>query len=216
MDGDATLRPFIGNPFVKKQNRDWAIEPPASLVAPISPPLGPRRGIKQKGNPPAALTVGRGIKPAIKDLDQSEPGQEPGREPAPPTAAIEAGEVQIPDHLKYFTRTLSPHVRSPSQNPNQREPRLSIPAFADLYTHNQSNAGCHFVIHQHDHPIAGVHYDLRLQFSATSSVSWAIMYGMPGNANSLRLNRNATETRVHNVWVGRVVLLLSHPPFLDP
>jgi len=52
------------------------------------------------------------------------------------------------------------------------------------------------------HPVAGVHYDLRLQISQTSSVSWACMYGLPGNPNSRRLNRNATETRVHNVWVG--------------
>ncbi|KAF6231611.1 hypothetical protein HO173_010143 [Letharia columbiana] len=49
-------------------------------------------------------------------------------------------------------------------------------------------------------PVAGVHYDLRLQINETSSISWAIMYGLPGNANSRRLSRNATETRVHNVW----------------
>jgi len=57
------------------------------------------------------------------------------------------------------------------------------------------------VVHQHDHPVAGPHYDLRLQFSESSSLSWAIMYGLPGNPNSRRINRNATETRVHCVWV---------------
>jgi hypothetical protein len=45
-----------------------------------------------------------------------------------------------------------------------------------------------------------VHYDLRLQFSQTSTVSWAIPYGMPGNPNSMRPNRMAIETRVHNLW----------------
>jgi len=45
-----------------------------------------------------------------------------------------------------------------------------------------------------------VHYDLRLQFSETSTVSWAIPYGLPGNPNTLRPNRMAIETRVHNLW----------------
>ncbi|KZZ92076.1 ABC1 domain containing protein [Moelleriella libera RCEF 2490] len=63
-----------------------------------------------------------------------------------------------------------------------------------------SSAGAHFVIHQHDHPIAGPHYDLRLQINPTSSASWAIMYGPPGDPNSARLNRNATETRIHCLW----------------
>ena len=113
----------------------------------------------------------------------------------PPTlAAIEAGQVQIQNHLEYFSTRLSQHVK-----PNAP---FSILAFKDLYKRNQHPHGRHFVIHQHDHPIAGVHYDLRLQINETSSISWAIMYGLPGNANSRRLNRNATETRVHNVWVG--------------
>ena len=54
----------------------------------------------------------------------------------------------------------------------------------------------------------GVHYDLRLQFSESSSISFAIPYGLPGNPNSLRPNRMAIETRVHNLWVGPV-----HRPF---
>lgn len=57
------------------------------------------------------------------------------------------------------------------------------------------------MVHQHDHPVSGPHYDLRLQFSETSSVSWSVMYGLPGDPNSRRLNRNATETRVHSYWV---------------
>lgn len=45
-----------------------------------------------------------------------------------------------------------------------------------------------------------MHYDLRLQFSQTSTVSFAIPYGLPGNPNSVRPNRMAIETRVHNLW----------------
>ncbi|KAM0556774.1 hypothetical protein ACHAPJ_005834 [Fusarium lateritium] len=44
------------------------------------------------------------------------------------------------------------------------------------------------------------HYDLRLQINETSSASWAIMYGLPGDPNSVRLNRNAAETRIHCLW----------------
>lgn len=43
--------------------------------------------------------------------------------------------------------------------------------------------------------------DLRLQFSESSSISFAIPYGLPGNPNSQRQGRMAIETRVHNVWV---------------
>ncbi|KAM5355423.1 hypothetical protein ACJ41O_002069 [Fusarium nematophilum] len=70
-----------------------------------------------------------------------------------------------------------------------------------MYASNAGNThGAHFVIHQHDHPVAGTHYDLRLQINETSSASWAIMYGPPGDPNSARLNRNATETRIHCLW----------------
>lgn len=115
---------------------------------------------------------------------------------APTPASIEAGETQIQDHLSYFSNHLARAVR-----PNNTGPRLSIPDFVNLYQRNCHPHGRHFVVHQHDHPVAGVHYDLRLQISETSSISFAIMYGLPGNQNSRRLNRNATETRVHCLWV---------------
>ncbi|KAF4462813.1 ABC1 domain containing [Fusarium albosuccineum] len=74
-------------------------------------------------------------------------------------------------------------------------------SYASLFVNNAgSPRGAHFVIHQHDHPVAGTHYDLRLQINETSSASWAIMYGLPGDPNSMRLNRNATETRIHCLW----------------
>lgn len=115
------------------------------------------------------------------------------------TAAIESGDTLITDHLAHFKTHLSKHsLQLPSS-----VPRLPVSSYASLY---QSNAGspdgAHFVIHQHDHPVAGTHYDLRLQINESSSVSWAIMYGLPGDPNSVRLMRNATETRIHCLWVG--------------
>jgi hypothetical protein len=114
-------------------------------------------------------------------------------------ASIEAGEVKVTDHLGIFSTKLSQHTRPLSIS--QSTPRLTIDDYVDLYRRNSHPTGRHFVIHQHDHPIAGLHYDLRLQFSETSSVSWSIMYGLPGDPNSEKLNRNATETRIHCLWV---------------
>ncbi|KAF5537183.1 abc1 containing protein [Fusarium mexicanum] len=120
-------------------------------------------------------------------LDSPSPSQ------PPTTADIESGSATVEDHLSHFKAHLSRHIISPSP--------LSISSYSSLYTENSgSSAGAHFVIHQHDHPIAGTHYDLRLQINETSSASWAIMYGLPGDPQSTRLNRNATETRIHCLW----------------
>lgn len=159
--------------------------PPTSLRASISPP--PSRTRKnRKDDRIQDHTDG-----SLPTIDNSLPN----------LAAIEAGAAPIQDHLEYFSSHLSKSIRTP-YNDAAQQPTLSIPAFKNLYRRNQHSRGRHFVIHQHDHPVAGVHYDLRLQVNETSSISWAIMYGLPGNVNSRRLNRNATETRVHNVWVG--------------
>jgi hypothetical protein len=115
-------------------------------------------------------------------------------------ASIEAGEVDVTNHLEIFSSKLSQHTR-PVNHISQPTPRLMIDEYVDLYRRNSHPTGRHFVIHQHDHPVAGPHYDLRLQFSETSSVSWSIMYGLPGDPNSEKLNRNATETRIHCLWV---------------
>lgn len=145
--------------------------------------------------PPTSLRKSISPPPLTAGKSREKPGKDKNKEDAvPELAAIEAGEVRIRNHLEYFSHQLSHYARPTSP--------LSIPSFVDLYKRNQHPYGRHWVIHQHDHPVAGVHYDLRLQINETSSVSWAIMYGMPGNANSIRLNRNATETRIHNVWVG--------------
>lgn len=178
---------FIGNPFIKPKNRTWQVESPPSLSRPISPP--PLRGKPtEEGSENGKVEASQDgeEKPSQKNTEKSEL----------PSASVEAGEVRIDDHLTYFTTKLSSQAKSPSIEPN-----LPISKFVDLYKRNQNSSGHHFVIHQHDHPIAGVHYDLRLQISKSSSISFAIMYGLPGNANSKRLARNATETRVHNLWV---------------
>lgn len=114
----------------------------------------------------------------------------------PTLAAVEAGRVDIQDHLTYFKR----HLAKVSRLTAAHSPRLSIDDYASMYKGSQNQHGHHFVIHQHNHPKAGVHYDLRLQISATSSVSWAFPKGLPGNPNSRQLGRMAIETRVHNLW----------------
>jgi hypothetical protein len=111
-------------------------------------------------------------------------------------AAIEAGKAVIRNHLDHFCFYLEAVIR-PLHLPEQT---LSIAGFAALYRRNEHAGGHHFVVHQHNHPVAGVHYDLRLQFSDTSTVSFAIPYGLPGNPNSRRQGRAAIETRVHNLW----------------
>ena len=154
--------------------------PPQSLRESISPP--PSRARKSTLQPTESLIAeGARNRPSVRHSD------------SPSSAAVEAGEIRIRNHFEYF----SSHISS-SAKPSAP---LSIRAFEHLYKRNQHKNGRHWVIHQHDHPVAGVHYDLRLQINETSSISWAIMYGLPGNCNSRRLNRNATETRVHNLWV---------------
>ncbi|KAJ3471412.1 hypothetical protein MRS44_001511 [Fusarium solani] len=146
---------LIPNPFIKKKNLEWTLDPTSttqSAQSSLVPPLPPT------------------------------------------TADIESGSAIIDDHLSHFKAHLSKHIITPS-------PPLPISSYASLYSSNVgSPQGAHFIIHQHDHPIAGTHYDLRLQINETSSASWAIMYGLPGDPNSVRLNRNATETRIHCLW----------------
>ncbi|OIW24111.1 hypothetical protein CONLIGDRAFT_564437, partial [Coniochaeta ligniaria NRRL 30616] len=126
------------------------------------------------------------IKKRNQDWDISPPPlkrkrQQPGSSPPPPPT------VTAPSHL--------------STSAAIEAGRLQITAYAALFASAScSPRGAHFVIHQHDHPIAGTHYDLRLQINGTSSASWAIMKGLPGDPDSARLGRNATETRVHCLW----------------
>lgn len=119
-------------------------------------------------------------------------------------------------HLARFTHLLTTHAlglqaswpHTPAHIP-QPHPRLPVPAYAALYArHSRRADGAHFVVTQHDHPVAGPHYDLRLQIGPASSCSWAVMYGLPGDPNArgraaragAGALRNATETRVHCLW----------------
>lgn len=162
---------LVPNPLIKKRNLTWSIDSPSS-----HPHSHPHR--------PTSPSISTASIPS-------------GRPTAGTTAEIESGAVEIPDHLARFSLTLSSHLRPTSAG----IPRLSIASYSHLYQSCQgSPRGAHFVVHQHDHPVAGPHYDLRLQINETSSVSWAIMYGLPGDANSSRQSRNATETRIHCLW----------------
>ncbi|KAI0538922.1 DNA polymerase ligase-domain-containing protein [Xylaria digitata] len=161
---------LVSNPFIKKKNLQWSID--------------------ITGLPHDAASSNN------SDEDEELPHLQDQNQPT--TSAIEAGKASIDDHFNYFSALLAKTALSPFPSGT---PRLSVESYRKLYEVNAgSPRGAHFIIHQHDHPIAGTHYDLRLQINETSSVSWAIMYGLPGDPNSFRLNRNATETRIHCLW----------------
>jgi hypothetical protein len=148
---------------------------PASLGREISPPPTKKRNHYERK----------------KSLDDTQNGS------TPTPAAIEAGRAKIRNHLEHFCSHLGALIRHTDPT---GERLLPISEFGTLYQQNQHADGHHFVIHQHNHPVAGVHYDLRIQFSDTSTISFAIPYGLPGNPNSRRHGRLAIETRVHNLW----------------
>ncbi|KAK5121077.1 hypothetical protein LTR85_005561 [Meristemomyces frigidus] len=161
---------------------------PTSLIRDISPPPT-RKASSAQIQAPETTSADQSSKSGDSHLERVEL-----LDAEPTLAAVEAGQAQIRDHLEYFAKHLN-SVTRPSLGP-----RLNMKEFQQLYKRNQMPHGRHFVVHQHDHPISGVHYDLRLQFSESSTISFAIPYGLPGNANSLRPNRMAIETRVHNLW----------------
>ncbi|KAK1142832.1 hypothetical protein N8T08_007266 [Aspergillus melleus] len=123
----------------------------STLYAPVSPPLKPSKEHKSADRRP--ITIKGSTSSARVDPN------------SPNLAAIEAGQVQVSDHLSIFSSRLGEAVRSTEAS----TPQIPIPEWVDLYRRNQHTEGRHFVIHQHDHPIAGPHYDLRLQFSDSSS-----------------------------------------------
>ncbi|KAK3670120.1 hypothetical protein LTR78_009967 [Recurvomyces mirabilis] len=155
---------------------------PKSLARDISPP------------PTSRKSSTNGME-KVMNTDSTSLEVEDSQAAEPTLAAIEAGQAAVRDHLEYFAKHLSAAMRKPPPGP-----RLSIADYKALYRSNEHPHGRHFVVHQHDHPISGVHYDLRLQFSESSTISFAIPYGLPGNSNSQRPNRMAIETRVHNLW----------------
>ncbi|KAK3362680.1 DNA polymerase ligase-domain-containing protein [Lasiosphaeria hispida] len=163
---------LVPNPSIKKRNLEWRLSPP---------PLK-----RQRQQPPA------------EDGNTSKKPP-PTTTPQPSTSAlIESQTITITDHAAHFAPLLSHATLDPYP---AHTSRLPIHTYQSLYASSlHSSAGAHFVIHQHDHPVAGTHYDLRLQINGTSSASWAVMYGLPGDPNGARQNRNATETRVHCLW----------------
>jgi hypothetical protein len=170
---------LVPNPFIKKRNLEWSIDITGFGHDALS------SGSSDKDKPTTSTTT---ITPCRQGTEADQPT----------TWAIESGKVSIENHLDHFHELLAKTTLSPFPLGTSR---LPIGGYRKLYEANAGNAqGAHFIIHQHDHPIAGTHYDLRLQINETSSASWAIMYGLPGDPNSFRLNRNATETRIHCLW----------------
>lgn len=190
MDSSLSDDEATGSSMHSFHGQRWTTPPPPTpdkilktLEAPISPP---RRKFCKRGysKDEASVKTGR------HDIDDSK------EKPSSASTEIEARKIPAKDYLNNWIEQSETIIED-----RPERPLLSIERFVDLYRRNQNQHGHHFVIHQHDHPIAGLHYDLRLQISGSSSISYAIMYGLPGNPNSQRLNRNATETRVHNMWV---------------
>lgn len=195
---------LVTNPFIKKRNLEWRVSPPP-------PPLS-NSSIHQQNQ---VDVDEQDCVERSSTKDSGRPTSSPPPSPSsiakpkchPSTSAlIESAQIQIDDHLTYFTTLLTKHTLTPFP---PSTPRLPIASYHNLYQRSAASPhGAHFVITQHDHPVAGPHYDLRLQINATSSCSWAIMYGPPGDPNSRGKTgrtgsgvlRNATETRVHCLW----------------
>jgi hypothetical protein len=196
---------IIENPFIKPANREWSVSVPKSLSAPVSPPRSrQKRRLKRPGDRDDHVEAEE--QPRQNDLEDISKNSQ-----SIDLARIEAGKASVENHLEVWSAALLSVTRPTVAG----LPRLPHDSWVDLYRRNQLPQGRHFVIHQHNHPIAGPHYDLRLQISQSSSVSFAIMYGLPGNPNSGRLNRNATETRVHNLWVSSLLLRHCYLGHLD-
>lgn len=191
-----TSSELVTNPFIKKRNLEWRVSPP-----PLSNPG--RRRSQVEGREEACI---EGTSREESDRPDSPSSISNSKSHPSTSALIESAQIQINDHLTYFTTLLTKYTLNPFP---PSTPHLPIATYTNLYKRSDANhTGAHFVVTQHDHPVAGPHYDLRLQINATSSCSWAIMYGLPGDPNSRGKTgrtgsgvlRNATETRVHCLW----------------
>ncbi|KAI8624213.1 DNA polymerase ligase-domain-containing protein [Xylariaceae sp. FL1651] len=152
-----------------------------------SPELVPNPFIKKRNLQWSIDITGSPHDAASSSSSDEQEGPHPRRDEKPKASALEAGEASIDDHLSYFSELLAKVALTPFPSDT---PHLPVGGYRKLYETNAGSLrGAHFIIHQHDHPI-----------NETSSASWAIMYGVPGDPNSFRLNRNATETRIHCLW----------------
>lgn len=173
---------FVPNPFVKKRNLKWSISPPPfrnadrrrreaeeGLGARVDPPIQHAEARTSTGEYPKD----RHQHEVARELEEAKAQRPQGG--LSTSASIENNTVKITDHLVWFSSLLTKATLRPFP---AGQPRLTIPTYQSLYNDSfQSSAGAHFVITQHDHPVAGPHYDLRLQINRDSSCSWAIMYG---------------------------------------
>lgn len=166
------------NSSISPLSRSTSMLMPPSLAREISPPRRPNKRRKTSD-----ITLLDRVKTPVMDIE-------------PTLAAIEAGKAQIDDHLTYSKA----HLTEAARKTSAEIPRLSVADFAGILSHHPHDHGCHFVIYQHNYPRAGVHYDPRLQFSRSGSLSFAVPKGHPGNPNSRSIGRMAIETRVHNYW----------------
>lgn len=118
--------------------------PPTTRLASISPPPSRRRKISNapnSSNIDAPVTLSHPSKRNLKFRDDED-------NDIVKLADIEAVEVSIDDHVEYFSRRLSRVV-------NGRGALLGFGKWRELYERNLHERGRHFVVHQHDHPIAG-------------------------------------------------------------
>ncbi|KAK7743585.1 hypothetical protein SLS53_004120 [Cytospora paraplurivora] len=217
---------LVANPLIKRRNLEWRVSPPSirdpdrrcqEADGPGSTYGGVSAKRKQSDGEgendlascpnnikPEGPTAG--TSPNNEEIQGTKKKEPQGSSGPSESALIENATVHIADHLAYFSDLLSSRTLVPYP---AGHPRLPVPAYQSLYRRSLgSTEGAHFVVTQHDHPVAGPHYDLRLQVSGASSCSWAIMYGLPGDPNARGRSgrtgggalRNATETRVHCLW----------------
>ncbi|KAI0601445.1 DNA polymerase ligase-domain-containing protein [Biscogniauxia sp. FL1348] len=201
---------LVQNPFIKKRNLEWNLDIPGAGARDVTEGNSSRSDDDDDdddddGNEGDFLKDSASSSKCNKESGGADNRNVPATSSSSATSAAAASSVEtglVPvseiDHASYFSillarATLSPFPRGTA--------RLPLSRYRALYEQSWGNPrGAHFVVHQHDHPVAGLHYDLRLQINETSSASWAVMYGLPGSPNGARQNRNATETRVHCLW----------------
>ncbi|KAL9621166.1 MAG: hypothetical protein Q9160_004417 [Pyrenula sp. 1 TL-2023] len=122
----------------------------------------------------------RSISPPLTSRKSQTVGLDQREDAIPTTSAVEAGASPIGDSLTFFSTKLFSFSR-----PVACVPRIPYEEWIILYKRNQHQHGRHFC-------------------NEMSSVSWAVAYGLPGDPNSIRLNRGAVETRVHSLWVSSI------------
>lgn len=115
---------------------------PSTLTRDISPPPRPSKR-RKRSDDPKQQDDANGVLSSIAE---------------PSLAAVEAGRAKVEDHLTYFKERLSKVCRPVKEG----APRISIDAWATLYERNAHKHGNHFVVHQHNHPVSGVHCKIEL------------------------------------------------------